>query len=209
MDDDDLMGGLNDLVNMADSPQLARKPKKPETVKPDSSKAENPLSEQILARLDDIKAGMDALCPAATNLPQGSSGKSENVKPTAQAQKRPVKPTPLFSPETRIETSELWPYIILVSAALELVAFAVGMGYGAIVTTHRFPVWSHAGLAGALTDWIAAPAGILLFPSLSGLFFWAGHVLRKEDDGKSATVFYGLSGLCLAVAVILPFMASV
>ncbi len=226
-DTDDMLGGLSDLVNMADTPQIAKKPaapkaeklvQEPKTASKAASTVENPdLSQQILVRLDGIKAGIDALC-VATDSPvpvDTASTIKPEAKPTnAQKDNKPA-PKPVVQPTVTVKNTasplpksltELWPYLILVSAAMELIAFALGMGYGAMVAAQKLPFWYRPGVAGSLIDWIDAPAGILLLPVIAGLLVLGGFTLRKEGHAAFKVVF-GIAGFVGILALIVPFMA--
>ena len=90
---------------------------------------------------------------------------------------------------------------------MELVAFALGMGYGAIVTASKFPYWYRPGASGALIDWVAAPAGILLLPIIAGLLALGGTALQREGREKAAKIVYGIAGAVAVVAFLAPFIA--
>jgi len=220
--DDSLLDGLNTLVNAADKPQQKGKPAqtsaqpakqadqpvKPEQVKPvfDDSAA-----KQIIARLDGIKHAIDDLVRVADS-PVDPKPAPESVKPKPDTAKpaKPERPAPLpksvsseaGAPENRFLTM---PYVALVTAAFVLVAFALGMGYGAIVASGKFPYWYQPGLPGALADWIAAPAGVLLLPVVAGLLALGGLELRKEGQAVAKPVF-AVAGLLAALSVVLPFL---
>jgi hypothetical protein len=87
-----------------------------------------------------------------------------------------------------------------------LTAFALGMGYGAVVASGKYPFWSAPGLSGALADWIAAPAGILLLPVIAALLYLGGQDLQREGRGKSAIGVFILAGVLAVLALILPFL---
>jgi hypothetical protein len=101
----------------------------------------------------------------------------------------------------------LSPYVILVSAALELVALALGMGYGAIVASGKFPYWYTPGLPGALADWIAAPAGALLLPIMAGLLVLGGRELHMEGHRKLAGGVFTVAGTLVVLSFVIPFLA--
>lgn len=245
-DTDDMLGGLSDLVNMADTPQIAKKPaaSKPEkpVQEPKASVSKQAqvgpdLSQQILVRLDGIKAGIDALC-VATDSPvpvDTASTIKPEAKPMDASKGKQPAPKPVVQPTVTVKNatsplpksltelwpqggvsshedswanrvSSMWPYLILVSAAMELIAFALGMGYGAMVAAQKLPFWYRPGVAGSLIDWIDAPAGILLLPVIAGLLVLGGFALRKEGHAAFKVVF-GIAGFVGILALIVPFIA--
>jgi hypothetical protein len=175
-------------------------------------------AKQIIERLDSIKQSIDAIPRAdqdgpATNTNPASSpvvAKPEPAKPEKPATPPKPKdprpePKPDKAPTESHELSRSLPYVALVTAAFVLVAFALGMGYGAIVASGKFPYWYQPGLPGALADWIAAPAGVLLLPVVAGLLALGGLELRREGQSAAKPVFIAAGGL-LALALVLPFM---
>jgi hypothetical protein len=101
----------------------------------------------------------------------------------------------------------LWPYLVLVSAALELVAFALGMGYGAVVASGKFPFWYRPGVAGVLIDWVGAPAGALLLPVVAGLLVLGGRELQREGRDTAAKAVWAVAGGLAVIALLVPFIA--
>lgn len=231
MDEDDILGGLNDMMEMADKPDVVKKaavskaaackaarkanpepesliqplpePKIAEAMASTEDQPSSPLAQQILTRLDEIKAQMaDALSekPAPESVEKSEKAPEKPVSAKKSAPEKPVVP------KTRSVYPVSGPAAALIVVAGMLLSFAMGMGYGAIVATQHFPDWFHAGLSGALTDWVAAPAGILLFPVISGLFFRAGNELRMEKEDKASRLFYGLAVAALIMAVGLPLV---
>ena len=217
---DNLLDGLNSLVNAADKPAQKQKPL-PQTTpagKLDpqpAADAESPLSfeggqtQQILDRLEGIRAAIDG-------LRQGEGGEAQmqqvaKPQPATQSKppapsKAPVPPPPAVKPDK--EKPATWmPYLVLVSAALELTAFALGMGYGAIVASGKFPYWYTPGMPGAFADWIAAPAGVLLLPIMAGLLVLGGRELRKEGHATSAKAVFVVAGTLALVSLVIPFIA--
>lgn len=214
---DDLLSGLNSLVNAADKPAQKQKPL-PQTTpagKRDpqpAADAESPLSfeggqtQQILDRLDGIRAAIDG-------LRQGEGGEAQGQQvakpqPATQA-KPPALPKPAGTPAQSgpLQAASYWPYVILVSAALELAAFALGMGYGAIVASGKFPYWYKPGMSGALVDWVAAPAGVLLLPIMAGLLVLGGRELQREGRDTAAKAVWAVAGTLALVSLVIPFIA--
>lgn len=228
--DDDILGGLNELTETADKPELAKKVARekkqgqqtpsedistdaPESSQTDSGTASTSTGDKpqlnsadIQAKLSDAKVATEASKEKSkaraeakkvgtttldkAGLPDKSSAQAGQAPDT---QRKPKLPITISAPIT----------VLMVIAGM-LVIFAFGMGYGAIIASHHFPYWFHKGVAGALSDWIAAPAGILLFPIISGLFYFAGRELHGNNDLKSAKVFYGISALAMLIAMALP-----
>jgi len=174
-------------------------------------------AKQIIERLDGIKTAIDTI-PRAAGGPvepkpaqEPAKPKPEPAKPadTKPARHKPEDPQPEPKPdkgptENHVLSISL-SYVAVVTAALVLVAFALGMGYGAIVASGKFPYWYQPGLPGALADWIAAPAGILLLPVVAGLLALGGLELRKEGQSAAKPVFIA-AGLLAVLAVLLPFV---
>lgn len=241
MDDNDMLDGLSSLVNMADKPEAVKKPaqktEKPsflakpvaaeKPVEPTAPQVSPDLSQQILSRLDGIKAGIDALrvvdSPVVKPVESPAPVKDSPVKPAENPSKpaenpvkkpaeKPIAPKvatpPSVSPAPLKPLMDLWPYLILVSAALELVAFALGMGYGAIVAAGKYPYWYHPGASGALTDWVAAPAGILLLPIIAGLLVIGGLTLKREGREKAAKIVWGIAVVAFLAALLAPFIVA-
>lgn len=195
---DGMLDGLNSLVNMADKP--AARPGKPDST-PGQGAVSYPVADpaiagQILERLDSIKDALDALRPdpvkADTAAPVKAGG--------------PARPDPA-SPQAASAMGRVSSYLILVSAALELLAFALGMSYGAIVASGRFPFWYRPGVAGILIDWVAAPAGVLLLPVMAGLLALGGWELQREGREKAAIAVWALAGGLAVIALLVPFLA--
>jgi hypothetical protein len=217
---DNMLDGLNSLVNMADKP-AGNKPvagkQKPDngTVStregPTASPAlqaavEDPaLSQQILVRLDGIKDAIDAL---PRSVPSTEKSLATQSPVPVERPRLPPRPAPQPAQPPRSAPAVVWwPYIILVSAALELVAFALGMGYGAIVASAKFPYWYRPGVAGVLIDWVAAPAGVLLLPVMAGLLALGGAELQREGREKAAKTVWAVAGALAVIALLVPFIA--
>lgn len=225
---DDMLDGLNSLVNMADKQKsstggkpVGRQPaqaQKPDNGPSTASPVEDPaLSQQILVRLDGIKDAIDVLrntrgVPVVQpDAPAEKPKVPPRPAPTIQAQQSaPQGAAPVAACKALQGVAPLqgvWPYIILVSAALELVAFALGMGYGAIVASAKFPFWYRPGVAGVLIDWVAAPAGALLLPVMAGLLALGGRELQREGREKAAKTVWALAGGVAVIALLVPFIA--
>lgn len=215
--DDDILGGLSDLVNQADKPQKAAKP----AVQQQPAQPPAPDgTRQILERLDGIKVAIDGLRPA----PGGASpvGPSNNASAVPAEKPAPEKPRPQPAPKpapVQVPPAEMrsflppagassrgYYYLVLVSAAMVLTAFALGMGYGAIVASGKYPFWSAPGLSGALADWIAAPAGILLLPVIAALLYLGGQDLQRDGRVRIAIGVFIIAGALALLALILPFV---
>lgn len=225
MDDDALLGGLNNLVNQADKPQKAAgKPAvQPQPVQQQAQQPVQDGTRQILDRLDGIKAAIDGLArPASSGPSPASTGQPSVVLAEKPAMEKPRPPAPkpapvqvqrpegVSSPSPSAGISPQPPrgyyYLVLVSAAMVLTAFALGMGYGAVVASGKYPFWSAPGLSGALADWIAAPAGILLLPVIAALLYLGGQDLQRDDRGKLAIGVFIFAGALALLALILPFL---
>ena len=201
MNDDDLLGGLNDLVNQADKKPAVKPVQRQAQPVAASPVEEDTLSQQVLDRLDGIKASIDALKDTQPQVPKPVP----EAKPATVDLKKPIPetktpPRPSLPPVTR-------PYLVLVSAALELAAFALGMGYGAIVASGKFPFWYKPGASGALVDWIAAPAGVLLLPIIAALLAMGGRELQKEGHATVAKALWAIAGGLAVISALVPFIA--
>ncbi|MHB1643089.1 MAG: hypothetical protein ACYCS8_10620 [Acidithiobacillus sp.] len=214
MNDDDLLGGLNALVNQADKKPAAAKPvQRPAQPVAASPVEEDILSQQILERLDGIKASIDALKDTQPQVPKPAP----EAKPATVDLKKPIPetktpPRPSLPPVTRPDpvqpqVKSWWPYLVLVSAALELAAFAMGMGYGAVVASGKFPFWYKPGASGALVDWIAAPAGVLLLPIIAALLAMGGRELQREGHATVAKALWAIAGGLAVISALVPFIA--
>lgn len=214
---DNMLDGLNSLVNMADKP-AGNKPGKPaQSQNPDNgtgSTREGPtafpvgddvLSRQILDRLDGIKDAIDAL---PRPVPSTEKLLAAQSPVPAERPRLPPRPAPQPAQPSRSAPAVVWwPYLSLVSAALELVAFALGMGYGAVVASAKFPYWYRPGVAGVLIDWVAAPAGVLLLPVMVGLLALGGAELQREGREKAAKAVWAVAGALAVLALLVPFIA--
>ncbi len=234
MNDDDLLGGLNALVNQADKKPAAAKPvQRPAQPVAASPVEEDTLSQQVLDRLDGIKASIDALKsmdiqkPVLAAQPDRPEPKTPEARPTPPAgmhrfpqdslgncvsptPRPPLPPKPLATYQPNPDQAQVkswWPYLVLVSAALELAAFALGMGYGAIVASGKFPFWYKPGASGALVDWIAAPAGVLLLPIIASLLAMGGRELQKEGHATVAKALWAIAGGLAVISALVPFIA--
>lgn len=219
--DDDILGGLSDLVNQADKPQKAAKPAmQPQPAQQQAQQQAPDGTRQILERLDGIKAAIDGLRPApGGSSPVGPSNNASAVpaeKPAPEKPRPAPKPAPVQvppaerrsfpSPAGASPSSRGYYYLVLVSAAMVLTAFALGMGYGAVVASGKYPFWSAPGLSGALADWIAAPAGILLLPVIAALLYLGGQDLQRDGRVRTAIGVFIIAGALALLALILPFV---
>lgn len=179
MEDEDMLAGLNTLVNQADKP----------------------VTKQSAAK---------QLPPAGQLPPVEPARQLQPVKPVAQV----VKPTTQLPPAGQLPPAPALPerpspisdFALLVGGAFLVSAFAVGMGYGAIIASGKYPFWTAPGTGGVLTDWLAAPAGILLLPIISALLIFGGRELRSDGNAGSAMVVWCLAGLTMLAALALPFL---
>lgn len=216
---DGMLDGLNSLVNMADKKPVA-KVAPPDTSAGQGKSAfpvEDPaLSRQILDRLDGIRDAIDALRAAPVKADTASPPvKASPAAPLVKVANPAAPPVTADTPAARPVTAspQVVPamgrvsYLILVSAALELLAFALGMSYGAIVASGRFPFWYRPGVAGILIDWVAAPAGVLLLPVMAGLLALGGWELQREGREKAAIAVWALAGGLAVIALLVPFLA--
>ena len=221
---DNMLDGLNSLVNMADKQKSSTGGKPAQSQKPDNTcrsqqglqgstaspalqvAVEDPaLSQQILVRLDGIKDAIDAL---PRPVPSTEKSLATQSPVPADRPRLPPRPTPQQAQPPRSAPAVVWgPYLILVSAALELVAFALGMGYGAIVASAKFPYWYRPGVAGVLIDWVAAPAGVLLLPVMAGLLALGGAELQREGRDTAAKTVWAVAGALAVIALLVPFIA--
>ncbi len=173
MDEDDLLDGLNELTATADMKQ----PKPANTQKP------------APAQPQTIKANTVNAEPQKPKKAASKPVKSPDTETTPE----PV--TTQSSPE-----SANFSLYFLGLGMLGLILFALGMGFGAMVSSGHFPAWDKGpGFLHALSAWVMAPAGILILPILAGAFFLAGIELRGEK--KHAGIFFGLSGLLLVITI--------
>lgn len=217
--DDDMLSGLNVLVNQADKPQKAAV----KAARADEPVVQQPATDigmgQVLTRLDGIKSAIDALrntqgAPAVQpEKPEVAEKPAAGPIPAASPKASP-HPTLAVPPQQATPQQGVtplqgawWPYLILVSAALELVAFALGMGYGAIVASGKFPFWYRPGVAGVLIDWVAAPAGILLLPVIAALLFLGGRELQRDGRDTAAKAVWAVAGGLIVIALLVPFIA--
>lgn len=229
-EDADVLSGLNAMMSqmdtpaaVADSKKQARKDKaeqapKPATAPtvavatpvsttpvadatppaPPATVAHDPvLPQQILDKLDGIKASIDTLAVSSSKL-----------KPAAVAEKRIsiAEIIALFLQRSKdVDKAATTPdTATLFTAAFIIIAFAMGMGYGALVASSKFPYWaSKSGVVTALASWIAAPAGILLLPVLAVLFLVIAKEIADPRVRVLLRIFAGLLGLS---TLILPFM---
>lgn len=227
-DETDLLGGLNDLVNMADKKPAARPAAKAVAPMPGGNPPGDTTQQQILERLDGIKSSIDALratpVQGVTPVQVTPSAKDAPVpqprpappRAVAEPPKPKATPSPGATPSQGANPSQDvptrgWPLLhdgsalFLAGAALMLAAFALGMGYGAIVAARRVPFW--LGHSGLFADWIAAPAGVLLLPVIAALLYLGGRDLRKEGRGTQAVVVWVVAGVAALSALIIPFIA--
>ncbi|MGC9217515.1 hypothetical protein [Acidithiobacillus sp.] len=187
MEDDDLMSGLNDLVNQADKPvtkQTAAQPVKPAIAR----KEEAPAKPVQTPTLVDKPVPKRPMVPAQGDAPVSVPAPAPECPPT------PERP------------SSISDFALLVGAAFLVLAFAVGIGYGAIIASGKYPFWSAPGTSGVLTDWLAAPAGVLLLPIISALLALGGRELHRDGKTVEAKVVACCACLLMLTALFLPFL---
>lgn len=229
MDDDDLLSGLNELTENADQPEIvkkaARESKKAQQTTEDQSNNDAPSSssgggtdskvdgsaisaDAIQDKMAKVQAQVEQKKKDKTSAPikLKKSGQPDGQKAASPSNNHTATPDKVVkvAKQPKASTPPSIPIAIMAVIAGMLVIFAIGMGYGVIVASHHFPYWYHNGIAGSLSDWIAAPTGVLLFPVLSGIFYFAGRELHTSDDLKAAKFFYGLSAIALIIALALP-----
>lgn len=171
----------------------------------------------LLDGLEELSAAADMkqpAKPAAANKQaapvQPKPAAADPQKPKKPAQRPPQSPKPETAPEPvtvrpRPEGADTFSLYFLGVGMIGLILFALGMGFGAMVSSGHFPAWDKSpGFLHALAAWVMAPAGILILPIIAGAFFLAGIELRGEK--KHAQAFFGLAGLVLVVTCLLIFM---
>lgn len=152
MDEDDLLGGLDELSAAADMKQPKQQPKQ------------------------------QPPAPAPAQMKPGQSEKPQKPQKVKKAREEP-------QPMSGCANYSLYFLIFSVGG---LIFFALGAGFGAMVSSGRFPRWDKGpGFMHALSAWVMAPAGILILPIISGAFFLAGLELREEK--KQAGTFFGMA----------------
>jgi hypothetical protein len=246
---EDLLSGLNSLVNAADKPAQKQQKPLPQTTpagKLDPQPAADPESlpsfeggraQQILDRLDGIRAAIDGLAaggpksvpgaalPGATPspgaTPPAATGTTRSPDAPLGRPRIPAPTVPARQPALSAATGTTLPgatplqggaALFLAGAALMLLAFALGMGYGDIVASSKFPYWytpgrAAPGMPGALADWIAAPAGALLLPVITALLVLGGRELHREGRATAAKTVWAVAGVAAVASLVLPFMA--
>jgi hypothetical protein len=101
-------------------------------------------------------------------------------------------------------------FAMLVGAFLAVIAFALGMGYGVIIESGKYPFWyaqgAEKGFAAALITTIAAPAGVLLLPVIAGALWLAAREFRAEGHRQYGNYCRWASLAVLLLAVAAPFL---
>lgn len=112
----------------------------------------------------------------------------------------------LFQTSMRLRLS----FAMLVGAFLAVIAFALGMGYGVIIESGKYPFWyvqgAEKGFAAALITMIAAPAGVLLLPVIAGALWLASREFRAEGHMQYGNYCRWASLAVLLLAVAAPFL---
>lgn len=92
--------------------------------------------------------------------------------------------------------------VILLGWAMALLSAGIGMGYGYITASGRYPFWWPAAKAGALSKiaaaWLGAPVGVVLLP-IAGAILWTAS---KDTDSEKHQVI-------LRMGAILAFLAGI
>ena len=93
--------------------------------------------------------------------------------------------------------------VVLLGWAMALLAAGLGMGYGAIVASGRYPFWATASQASVLSRISAAvlgaPVGVVLLP-LAGAILWEAS---KEAGGEKQQAIWRLAAIGVFLAGIL------
>ncbi|MHB1479805.1 MAG: hypothetical protein ACYCVT_09410 [Acidithiobacillus ferrooxidans] len=256
MTDIDALAGLNDLLNMADKPQAAKKARPPSdsagpkvrpvrigdaesvqakaSVQKVASEAGDTQSPPDLATIMDRLNGIDARVEdiyREVQLLQGGDvdeDTDESPPPPVVATELATEPAPqqpliklpkineevllqaavgkLFQASMRLRLS----FAMLVGAFLSVIAFALGMGYGVIIESGKYPFWyvqgAEKGFAAALITMIAAPAGVLLLPVIAGALWLASREFRAEGHMQYGNYCRWASLAVLLLAVAAPFL---
>lgn len=98
--------------------------------------------------------------------------------------------------------------VVLLGWAMALLAAGLGMGYGAIVASDRYPFWEPAAHAGFLpriaAAYLGAPVGVVLLP-IAGAILWEAS--KEASDEKYQTIWrLAAIGVFLA-GILLPVTA--
>jgi hypothetical protein len=93
--------------------------------------------------------------------------------------------------------------VALLGGVTVLFAFAMGMGYGYILGSSRYPWWSHT----FASAFLGAPTGVVLLP-LAG---WALHVASNEYDefGRMRPILRYAGLALVALGIALPILSIV
>ncbi len=126
-----------------------------------------------------------------------ASGKE--AEPTSVAPSPPVtvvNESAVLEAVTRHALTHFSSTVALLGGMTVLFAYAVGMGYGYILGSGRYPWWSHS----FASAFLGAPTGVVLLP-LAG---WALHVASNEYDefGRMRPIlrYVGLALVALGIA---------
>lgn len=98
--------------------------------------------------------------------------------------------------------------VVLLGWAMALLAAGLGMGYGAIVASGRYPFWGPTANASVLsriaTAVLGAPVGVVLLP-LAGAILWEAS---KEASGEKQQAIWRLAAIGVFLAgILLPVTA--
>ncbi|MBU2806825.1 hypothetical protein HF285_00640, partial [Acidithiobacillus ferrooxidans F221] len=93
--------------------------------------------------------------------------------------------------------------VVLLGWAMALLAAGLGMGYGYIVASGRYPFWeptAHAGFLPRISAaYLGAPVGVVLLP-LAGAIIWAAS---KEASDEKYQAIWRLAAIGVFLAGIL------
>ncbi|MFA6180534.1 hypothetical protein HF292_009765 [Acidithiobacillus ferruginosus] len=256
MSDIDALAGLNELLNIADKPQAAKKARPPSDsagskVRPARTADVEPAQTEVRAqkaaseadstqplpdlaiimdRLNGIDARVEDIYREVQLLQGGDAEEDPDESPPSPvaAHELATEPTPqqpliqlskineevlleaavgkLFQTSMRLRLS----FAMLVGAFLAVIAFALGMGYGVIIESGKYPFWyvqgAEKGFAAALITTIAAPAGVLLLPVIAGALWLAAREFRAEGHMQYGNYCRWASLAVLLLAVAAPFL---
>lgn len=177
----------------------------------------------IDARVEDIYREVQLLQGVDVDEDQDESPPSPAVVPELATELTPQQPLiqlskineevlleaavgKLFQTSMRLRLS----FAMLVGAFLAVIAFALGMGYGVIIESGKYPFWyvqgAEKGFAAALITTIAAPAGVLLLPVIAGALWLAAREFRAEGHRQYGNYCRWASLAVLLLAVAAPFL---
>jgi len=171
-------------------PQLGIAPKTPVAEDVESDQPQNP---QIPQRPEDRGEGepeTPGKVPAAT---------SATASPPVTVVNEPA----VLEAVTRHALTHFSSMVALLGGMAVLFAYALGIGYGYILGSSRYPWWSHT----FASAFLGAPTGVVLLP-LAG---WALHVASNEYDefGRMRPVLRYAGLALVALGIALPLLSIV